>query len=52
MSHQFNTHRALMLFGDRVSESDLTGESPLPLSFGSGLSIVERCANKAGIVIV
>lgn len=52
MSHQFNTQRAVMLFGDRVAESDLHGSSPLPLSFGAGLDTVERCANEAGIVIV
>ena len=52
MSHQFNTQRALMLFGDRVAEADLRGALPLPLSFGAGLDAVERCANEAGIVIV
>lgn len=51
MSHQFNTRRALMLFGDRVAESDLTAGSSLPLTFGAGFDIVERCANEAGITI-
>ncbi len=52
MSDQFNTQRALMLFGDRVSESDLDAGSSLPFSFGAGLNSVERCANEAGIVIL
>lgn len=52
MSHQFNTRRALMLFGDRVLEGDLTGGATAPLSFGAGLNAVERCANEAGITIV
>ena len=52
MSHQFNTRRALMLFGDRVAEADLRAGSPLPLSFGPGFDVVERCANEAGIVIL
>lgn len=52
MSHQFNTRRALMLFGDRVAETDLTGEPALPLTFGAGREAVERCANEAGITIV
>lgn len=52
MSHQFNAQRALMLFGDRVAESDLDGGLPRPLSLGEGLEVVERCANDAGIVIV
>jgi hypothetical protein len=52
MSHQFNTRRALMLFGDRVSERDLEGGSPLPLIIGAGLDVVEHCANQAGITIL
>lgn len=52
MSHQFNTRRALMLFGDRVEESDLTGGPPLLLASGAGLDAVERCANEARITIV
>lgn len=52
MSHQFNTSRALMLFGDRVDEADLSAGSPLPLMFGTGLEAVERSANEAGITVL
>lgn len=52
MSHQFNSSRALILFGDRVAEDTLTAGRPMPLSFGAGLNVVERCANEAGITIV
>lgn len=52
MSHQFNTSRAVMLFGDRVDESALMPSPPIPLSSGAGLSIVQRCANEAGITIL
>lgn len=52
MSHQFNTSRALMLFGDRMREGDLVAGPVIPLSFGAGLDIGERSANAAGITIV
>lgn len=52
MSRQFNAEQALVLFGDRVGETDLEPLTPIrPLLSGPGRAIVERAANRAGIVI-
>lgn len=52
MSRQFNAERALVLFGDRVTEGDLEAVGPVvPLKLGPGREIVDRAANRAGIVI-
>ena len=52
MSRQFNSQRALMLWGDRVSEADIgfRSGSTLPLFTGAGLELVSEIALKAGFV--
>jgi hypothetical protein len=52
MSRQFNFQRALMLWGDRVSEADLgfRSGSTLSLFMGAGLELVSDVALRAGIV--
>lgn len=53
MSKQFNSARAIVLFGDRVGESELeVAGGPLPLRVGPGRRLVERAANDARIVIL
>lgn len=53
MSRQFNSARALVLFGDRVSRDDLhVVAPPLPLVIGPGRMKVDDAANRAGITIV
>ncbi len=53
MSRQFNSSPALVLFGDRISASDLTvTEPPVPLFAGRGRDLVDRAANAAGIAVV
>lgn len=52
ISRQFNAERALVLFGDRVDEAELEPMGPaVPLEVGPGREIVDRAANRAGIVI-
>lgn len=52
MSRQFNSEKALVLFGDRVDEAELEPVGPaMPLEVGPGREIVDRAANRAGIVI-
>ncbi len=52
MSRQFNSEKALVLFGDRVNEAELESIGPaVPLEVGPGREIVDRAANRAGIVI-
>jgi hypothetical protein len=52
MSRQFNAERALVLFGDRVTAGDLEAVGPaMPLRVGPGREIVDRAANRAGIVL-
>ena len=52
MSRQFNSQRALLLWGDRVSEADggLRSGSMLSLFMGAGLELVSDVALRAGIV--
>lgn len=53
MSKQFNSAKALVLFGDRVSPADLAVvDSPQPLGTGPGRAMVDAAANRAGILIV
>lgn len=53
MSRQFNSARALVLFGDWVGAGALEMvKPPLPLSLGPGRALVDRAANAAGITIV
>lgn len=55
MSRQFDSSKALMLFGDRLAFGDLverTGEVVIPLSFGRGYEMVADAANRARIDIV
>ncbi|HVR40197.1 MAG TPA: RES family NAD+ phosphorylase [Thermoanaerobaculia bacterium] len=52
VSHQFNTSKVLMLFGDRVDEKNLAAETILHLSVGRGRKLVEHAANRAGITIL
>ncbi len=53
MSRQHDESRALVLFGTRVSESDLETEGPpVSLSSSPGLDWVLEAANRAGITIV
>lgn len=54
VSRQRDTSLALVLFGDRVKQSDLAvapGQVPLPLGSGPGLDTVAAAANRAGITI-
>lgn len=52
MSRQFNAGRALVLFGDRVSDTDLEAVGPpTALELGPGREIVDGAANRASIVI-
>jgi hypothetical protein len=53
MSRQFNSERAVVLFGDRIDETDLEVVVPgIPLRTGPGRAIVDRAANAAGVLIV
>lgn len=53
MSRQFNAEKALVLFGDRIGDTDLDEvSSPFPLSTGPGRRLVDRAANAAGVLIV
>jgi hypothetical protein len=52
MSRQFNTSKALMLFGDRVKNGVLTPLEVHPLASGEGLDLLRHCANEAGISIL
>jgi hypothetical protein len=53
MSRQFNAAKALVLFGDRVEDTDLEPVSvPQPLRLGPGRTQVEQAANEAGILII
>ncbi len=53
MSRQFNSAKALVLFGDRVAAGVLEMVAPpLPLRLGRGRDLVDRAANDAGIGVV
>lgn len=53
MSRQFNTARAVVLFGDRVRARDLeVAADPIPLIYGEGRRRVERAANQADILLL
>ncbi|HEX9986536.1 MAG TPA: hypothetical protein VGF69_24980 [Thermoanaerobaculia bacterium] len=52
MSRQFNTSKAMMLFGDRVESGALTSLEVHPLASGEGLDLLRHCANEAGISIL
>jgi hypothetical protein len=53
MSCRFNTAKAVVLFADRVSASDLAAHgTPLPLVFGAGRRLVNDAAEHADIDIV
>lgn len=53
MSKQFNSAKALVLFGDRVRPAELTiTNGPTSLRVGAGRTLVDRAANHAGIVVV
>lgn len=53
MSRQFNSARAVVLFGDRVQPADLAVASgPLSLIAGPGRVLVEDAANRAGILVL
>jgi hypothetical protein len=53
MSRQFNSEQAIVLFGDRVDETDLEVVVPgVPLRTGPGRTILDRVANAAGVLIV
>ncbi len=51
MSRQFNSQRALLLWGDRVSEADVgfRSGSTLALFMGAGLELVSDVALRAGL---
>lgn len=52
MSKQFNSAKALVLFGDRVQPAELSVATvPMPLQAGPGRVLVEAAANRAGIII-
>jgi hypothetical protein len=52
MSRQFNSAKALILFGDRVQSAELSvADTPVPLYAGPGRTLVEEAANRAGIII-
>jgi hypothetical protein len=52
MSRQFNSAKALALFGDRVEPAELAMvKAPMPLHIGPGRVLVEEAANRAGIII-
>ncbi|TVP56829.1 MAG: RES domain-containing protein [Gemmatimonadales bacterium] len=52
MSRQFNSERAIMLFGDRAEEVDLERLGPgVPLRTGPGRVILDRAANASGVLI-
>lgn len=51
MSRQYDSARALILFGDRLDRGDLEViEAPVPLYSGLGLEKVQRAADRADIV--
>lgn len=52
MSRQFNSQRALLLWGDRVSEADVgyRSGSTLALFMGTGLELVSDVALRAGLL--
>lgn len=53
MSRQFNSAKAVVLFGDRVASSELQVVShTLPLRVGPGRALVDRAANQADIVLI
>lgn len=53
MSKQFNSAKAIVLFGDRVTTRELSVvDLPLPLLTGPGRTFVDMAANRAGILIL
>jgi hypothetical protein len=54
MSRQYNSERAVVLFGDRIDPSKLAllpGYQKVPVSAGRGLDLVMDVAEEAGIVL-
>jgi RES domain len=53
VSRQHDTSRALVLFGDRVTEAELTRtDGPIPLGWAHGFQEVQRAAEEAQILII
>jgi hypothetical protein len=54
MSRQFNSERAVMLFGDRVDRGDLQliSRLPIPLFSEDGRELIYEAAERAGITVV
>lgn len=53
MSRQFNSEKAVVLFGNRTGQADLEIVVPgVPLRTGPGRAVVDRAANAAGVMIV
>jgi RES domain len=51
MSRQFNASQALMLFGDRIKQHELSAGEPLNLSSGRGFTLIESAASAAAIIL-
>lgn len=53
MSRRFTGRPAYMLFGDRITDADLTTTAdPLPLWHGPGLELIEEAAMRADIALL
>ncbi|HWW63029.1 MAG TPA: RES family NAD+ phosphorylase [Thermoanaerobaculia bacterium] len=52
MSHQFNTSKSLMLFGDRIEPPDLVAGAPVSLSGPAGRALLEHAIRIAGLAII
>lgn len=53
MARWHNSSKALILFGDRVTDQDLhVVETPIPLRVGAGRTMVDSAANRADIFIL
>lgn len=52
-SRQYDDALSVVLYGDRVRRAELeVVEPPLPLAIGSGLELVQRLAEDAGITLI
>lgn len=54
VSRQYDLSQAVVLFGDRVAETELVIPSdviPLPLAVGAGLDTLRELADQAGIIV-